>query len=245
MHLSFDSGAERRGHPPIAELAHYVWPYGERESNRSRGVIRKVGKHAYNAYLKWLLNDSPYATCFLSSEVEEGQYVDINVEEEQHLTYQALIALRISWENFYVPQAWYTLVKLGADKRMAFLIAHLIMADENIIRIQHKGEGHLPLYPHNFTDEEVKSFLLATPLVNTGVPFKDIKRYTGNSDIWKKVGGVKGQLEKFVKGSLPLVAIKMKCGWGDTRSFKGLPDKEESFQHIADFCNTYTKEILE
>lgn len=124
-------------------------------------VIRRAYQERYltdkegDAYYYYLLNQSPYAECFITKDVQMARKygVEFNMQAPAKLCYGASIALRV-WEWVSVGRSFYKLVSAGCIPNLAFLLAHSVNCEDESVRLlNYFQEGlHNPLDSRVYTE---------------------------------------------------------------------------------------------
>ncbi|MNM77696.1 hypothetical protein D3C81_895590 [compost metagenome] len=169
-------------------------------------------------FVDYILNRSPYAETFITKDAVkalEQKYTISSGDTPVNLMAAGMVALRRLWEYTFVAKAAYDLAKAGVNEDLAFLLGHLINAQENpggqcATTWNGCHAGHCSINPGIMSWREVNNFL-AHKLVNPKRTLAEGEYYNGYDQLF---GRTQGNITyyQFVRGNFPYADCKEKAG---------------------------------
>ena len=146
-------------------------------------------------YYRWLLNDSPYAECFITKDAKEAiQYgIICKTNVPSNLLVGGLVASRYPWEyaqNNY--RAWCELYKRGVHPSMAFVMCHAVYQErEGKLQWGDGLYGHNSMCPDRTSVEGILTFLKNNKdNMNLNANYNKDRMYSGILDTWAEGEGM-------------------------------------------------------
>ena len=152
-----------------------------------------IGKKEMEKYYNYLLNDSPFADCFITKTLDDAlnRGITLRTTLPANLVCAAAITTRQAWEHSDVATSLNNMIGFGIEPRKAHIAAHLV-------RVSSKGEFrprvynyHVGVYASQFSKESIKNFLSGTlpktHSLNTK-PYREVLSYTDLCRMWGRGG---------------------------------------------------------
>lgn len=152
------------------EVTHLV--YGL--SHETKYLYPKDHKKAYDTFLKYMLNESPWAKCFLTKRVDTAHRyeVEMDVSQSRHHIAGACIALRQGSEYGSSMLPIFNLIKKkGYSGHTAFIMGAMFMPSGAEYSRKGMGGGHSALYGYMNADDLFKFFREGYHINTDGEPF--------------------------------------------------------------------------
>lgn len=138
-------------------------------------------------YLKWLLNESPWAAAFVdkdAKEVFDSRIVTVETDIDGRILGGACVGFRRMWEYTQIVQTWFDLAVRGVNKNLAYYIAFCARGAANSTLDWRSGNrGHVNLNHYNLGKKGVLNFVKGTPV--------------GDCPTYKVLGSYKSYSEMF------------------------------------------------
>lgn len=152
------------------EVTHLV--YGL--SHETKYLYPKNHKKAYDTFLKYMLNESPWAKCFLTKRVDTAHRyeVEMDVSQSRHHIAGACIALRQGSEYGTSMLPIFNLMKKkGYSGHTAFIMGAMFMPSGSEYSRKGMGGGHSALYGYMNAEGMFKFFREGYFIKTDGKPF--------------------------------------------------------------------------
>jgi hypothetical protein len=169
--------------------------------------------------LDYLLNDSPWAGCYLeddASEVLDKKFLCVRTDIDKRLVSGACTITRVMWEQSNVPRAFFDLVTGWPEinRSYALLLAHIIPNGDYIISLV-SSEGHSCLHPSYMSKQTIFNFVFNQPEdYKPSQTFRVEPGYQGHSYLWG------GKAYGVVDRDIPVAAIKNRAATNVTTKHK-------------------------
>lgn len=131
--------------------------------NRKSGGNSWCGKEHMERYYSFLFNESVFADCYVTKDVERcfEDGITVRTDRPANLVVAACIATRQVWEYPSVSRSVSNLIKFGVDPRKAHLAGHLISVKDNGSYVEDTRCGHISIYISQMNHVGVGNFLKA------------------------------------------------------------------------------------
>lgn len=111
---------------------------------------RDISNDDKSLFYEWLLNHSPFKDVFISKQVEEGEYLLVDVRATSlPMLAGGLMASRLPWENYSgnnvhkLAHVWAELVKRGVHPDFAFSYSHALTSDDKTLYLRNVTSQHM------------------------------------------------------------------------------------------------------
>ena len=179
---------------------------------QERGLKEKL-RPIYREWVRWMLNESPVAFCFITKDVNEAfdKGILMNVDVTASQLALAAVVLRTAHEHKYLP-LWDKLKEEGVHPFFAWMGCSVL---------NHHIQAFLPNYHYGWhhvisilasSVQDVKRFFHEGPLPINNVPYK--LPNAGHYSINKSFGMTKGGIEAHFSKHFVLSKKEVEDGWG-------------------------------
>lgn len=147
-------------------------------------------------YLKWLLNESPWASAYVekdAKQVFDDRIVTINTDIDCRVMGGGCVGFRRLWEYCQIVQTWYDLAIKGVNKNLAYFLAHASTGTKgDYITWEHYAWGHTNLNHVDLSKQGLLNFVNGTPV--------------GKVDTYRTTGSYKSYSAMFQDGDGPMMS---------------------------------------
>ena len=158
--------------------------------NNTEKIISLIARHDEldtpykEPYLHWLMNDSPYASAFISKSapyaLREG-LITCTGHTPNNLLIGALQCTRRLWEDSWIPEIWGQLQTAGFNKNLAFFLACTarLKSGDSPDNYKFSLEGglsdHHPLWTNCMAKKSITNFIHNKQIIQRSNYFKNTK----------------------------------------------------------------------
>ena len=182
-------------HNDMTFMVDAIYPRGGNHGVRQGKITPEMAK----MYTNYVLKQSPYAKMFAEKNIHKGfarGYYLYNTAVDSNVLVGGAVLLRMLSEEPSIPEAWYHMVKAGADPDMAVLLAHMSKVSNGVFIISNYSDsGHRALVPTWFNEESIANFITGKHK-RYGL-YKDNKEYLGFNGMWKEKADNIGDGDEF------------------------------------------------
>lgn len=147
--------------------------------------LKDIGEDVehYKRAVEWCLNDSHFASAFITKDVEEalteGVVCDVNTPNNQLFT--SLVALRTFSEYKAKARTWCEMVDAGVDKMVAWAASDFmtISKDKTYYRLSPTGNAHRVFGSYSTSREQLRRFIKESTWIRPGAPYSLEASYDG------------------------------------------------------------------
>jgi hypothetical protein len=155
--------------------------------------LKKGEEKKAEAFLHWLLNESPYSESFVTKDAKEALSTSFLVSDANtpdNILVGGLISLRALTEvcMVQISTTWYELAKAGVDKNLAFLLGFMVRIDTAGAMYNNCGGHHSAIHPSYMTKEAASNFINDRPKV-VNDSYHETGSFSYIHDTWGGDGG--------------------------------------------------------
>ncbi len=250
--LEFDNGHKRF---QVSDVCHARMPFDStylkdpREKvlkavalNVSEHLKRVRNKDAYKAFVKYIIQDSPWKNAFIPKDIEEvytsGVYIDIT--KDYWYCVAAAIALRVGSEYENKLPLFNQIIELGFSTHVAFIVSQFSYNNGNEVQLTKHAGGHHVINNVDVTTAQFSNFFKGILHKQAGFPYHQAngKGYTIQKMIGERRMEEKSVFDDVVKTLENHVTIT-KRPWGESGSYIDLGDMKK----LVVVCNYFEKVI--